>query len=204
MQRHGHLYQRAVPRRQGKLHRQLARPELESFFVAADQAVRLANPDRVIKAVDGDYDPPRAGPARQPLLLRLVQRPRRGTRQAAQRLLAAGQARLALRLRRVWRRRARSGDVMRGAIRHVAAADAASKNALVARPDHQGADGPIPLYVVRHAAHAGRWVAASQAHQAWATRLMTEAFRRDSRMNSFAIHLFVDAFPAGWMKAIMD
>ena len=33
---------------------------------------------------------------------------------------------------------------------------------------------------------------------------MTEAFRRDRRMHSFAIHLFIDAFPASWMKAIMD
>ena len=33
---------------------------------------------------------------------------------------------------------------------------------------------------------------------------MTEAFRRDPRMQSFAIHLFIDAWPAGWMKAIMD
>ena len=48
------------------------------------------------------------------------------------------------------------------------------------------------------------WIAASQRHQAWITRLMTEAFRRDRRMNSFAIHLFIDAWPCGWMKAIMD
>ena len=34
--------------------------------------------------------------------------------------------------------------------------------------------------------------------------MMTEAFRRDRRMTSFAIHLFIDAFPSGWMKAIMD
>jgi hypothetical protein len=33
---------------------------------------------------------------------------------------------------------------------------------------------------------------------------MTEAFRRDNRMVSFAIHLFIDAWPAGWMKTIMD
>jgi hypothetical protein len=33
---------------------------------------------------------------------------------------------------------------------------------------------------------------------------MTEAFRRDPRMVSIAIHLFIDAFPSGWMKAIMD
>lgn len=48
------------------------------------------------------------------------------------------------------------------------------------------------------------WVAASQAHQAFATRFMTEAFRRDSRLVSCAIHLFIDAWPGGWMKAIMD
>ena len=33
---------------------------------------------------------------------------------------------------------------------------------------------------------------------------MTEAFRRDRRMHSFAIHLFIDAFPSGWMKSIVD
>ena len=48
------------------------------------------------------------------------------------------------------------------------------------------------------------WVRRSQEHQAWVTRLMTEAFRRDRRMHSFAIHLFIDNFPSGWMKAIMD
>ena len=31
---------------------------MERFFAAADIAVRLNNPDRVIKHVDGDYDPP--------------------------------------------------------------------------------------------------------------------------------------------------
>jgi hypothetical protein len=48
------------------------------------------------------------------------------------------------------------------------------------------------------------WVEASQQHQATITRLTTEAFRRDNRMVSFAIHLFIDAFPSGWMKSIMD
>jgi hypothetical protein len=48
------------------------------------------------------------------------------------------------------------------------------------------------------------WVNVSQRHQAWATRLFAERFRRDNRMISFAIHLFIDAFPASWMKTIMD
>ena len=41
------------------------------------------------------------------------------------------------------------------------------------------------------------WVKVSQAHQAFATRFMTEAFRRDRQLVSCAIHLFIDAWPAG-------
>ena len=48
------------------------------------------------------------------------------------------------------------------------------------------------------------WVTATQAHQYFATKVMTESFRRDPRMVSFAIHLFIDAWPSGWMKTIMD
>ena len=42
----------------GKMSRRMNRPEFERFFRAADEAVLFANPDRVIKAVEGDYDPP--------------------------------------------------------------------------------------------------------------------------------------------------
>jgi len=48
------------------------------------------------------------------------------------------------------------------------------------------------------------WIEASQDYQAWAVKFVTECFRRDSRMVSFAVHLFIDAWPSGWMKAIMD
>ena len=48
------------------------------------------------------------------------------------------------------------------------------------------------------------WIEASQNYQARAMKFVAEAFRRDSRMVSFAIHLFIDAWPAGWMKTIMD
>lgn len=49
-----------------------------------------------------------------------------------------------------------------------------------------------------------QWVQTSQDYQAWATKFTTESFRRDPRMVSIAIHLFIDAWPAGWMKTIMD
>jgi hypothetical protein len=48
------------------------------------------------------------------------------------------------------------------------------------------------------------WVKASHEHQAFATQFMTDAFRRDKQMVTFAIHLFIDAWPSGWMKTIMD
>ncbi len=48
------------------------------------------------------------------------------------------------------------------------------------------------------------WIEASQEYQAWAVKFVTETFRRDPRMVSFAVHLFIDAWPAGWMKSIMD
>ena len=48
------------------------------------------------------------------------------------------------------------------------------------------------------------WVIKSQTHQQYSTRLVVEAFRRDAKMNSTAIHLLIDAWPDGWLKTIMD
>ncbi len=48
------------------------------------------------------------------------------------------------------------------------------------------------------------WVEDSQEYQAFATKIKTSSFRRSDYMNTFAIHLFIDAFPSGWMKAIVD
>ena len=39
-------------------HRHLTRTEMDVFFAACDGAVHILNPDRVIKHIDGDYDPP--------------------------------------------------------------------------------------------------------------------------------------------------
>ncbi|MBQ7152938.1 MAG: glycoside hydrolase family 2, partial [Clostridia bacterium] len=39
-------------------HRHLRRPELEQFFESCASVIRILNPDRVLKYVDGDYDPP--------------------------------------------------------------------------------------------------------------------------------------------------
>ena len=48
------------------------------------------------------------------------------------------------------------------------------------------------------------WTEASQRYQAWATRAMIDAMRRrPDIMVSNALHLMIDAYPAGWMKAVV-
>ena len=49
------------------------------------------------------------------------------------------------------------------------------------------------------------WVKESQIHQANATKLMTDAFRRRGDLiQQTAIHLLIDAWPSGWMKTLLD
>ena len=185
--------------------RHLSRPELESFFLACDQAVRLQNPDRVIKAVEGDYDPP--GPGLPDLHCYCgwynghgldIGRLHRGYWQPVQPGWMYGCGEFGA-------EGLEDADLMRRRY---------PKQWLPQSPAEEKSWSPDSIVK----AQTGRfgymwfdtqhllddWVEASQGHQAWATRIMTEAFRRDSRMNSFAIHLFIDAFPSGWMKAIMD
>jgi len=193
------------PDAQGRPHRFVLRPELESFFAAANQAVHLANPDRVIKPVDGDYDPPAPGlPDNHcycgwynghgvdlgELHKGYWQKVKPGWRYGCGEFGAEGLDPV---------------NIMR---RHY------PPEWLPQTPEDERTWTPDRIVK----AQTGRfhymwfetqhtlvdWVAASQAHQARMTRLMTEAFRRDSQMASFAIHLFIDAFPSGWMKAIMD
>lgn len=193
------------PGGQGKLHRHLARLELERFFLAADQAVHLMNPDRVIKAVDGDYDPPGPGLPDNHCYCGWYN----------------GHGVDLGRLHKGYWQKVKPGwlygcgefgaeeldheNVMRG--RYPASWLPATADEEAAwTPDRivQAQTGRFHYMWFDTQHTVADWIAAGQAHQAWVTRLMTEAFRRDPRMVSFAIHLFIDAFPAGWMKAIMD
>jgi hypothetical protein len=70
-------------------------------------------------------------------------------------------------------------------------------------PGCQTARGPFHHWIGSPVTMAD-WVSASRDHQMWAVRLMTEAYRRDARMNSCAVHLLIDAWPDGWLKALMD
>jgi hypothetical protein len=193
------------PEGHGSLHRQLSREEMESFFTAANQAVLLANPDRVIKPVDGDYDPP--GPSLPDnhcycgwynghgvdlgkLHKGFWQKVKPGWCYGCGEFGAEGL------------------DPVEVMYKYY------PKDWLPASPTEQSDWTPDSIlkaqtgrfhYLWFDTQHTlADWVEASRNHQAWVTRLMTEAFRRDSHMVSFAIHLSIDAFPSGWMKTIMD
>jgi hypothetical protein len=184
-------------------HRQLTKDEMNAFFVACDQAVRLANPDRVIKPVDGDYDQPHEGlpdnhcyncwynghgiPLGK-LIKGYWQRIKPGWNYACGEFGAEGL------------------DSVSTMLKHY------PKNWLPANAEEAWTPSKIAYAQTGHMHYSwfttprtlSEWVAESQEFQAWATRTMTEAFRRDERMVSFALYHFIDEFPAGWMKAIMD
>lgn len=193
------------PNAHSKPHRHLLRPELEAFFLAADQAVYLENPDRMIKPVDGDYDPPEPGLPDNHCYCGWYN----------------GHGVDLGKLHKGYWQKAKPGwyygcgefgaegldpvNVMRT---HYPAEwlPQTSEEERDWTPDRivQAQTGRFHYMWFETQHTLSDWVAASQAHQARMTCLMTEAFRRDSRMTSFAIHLFIDAFPSGWMKAIMD
>lgn len=186
-------------------HRYLTRPELMEFFKAADIAVRLSNPDRVIKHVDGDYDPPSdslpdnhcypcwynghgidIGRLHKGYWLPV----KPGWYYGCGEFGAEGLDPVPLMRIRYpanWLPHSRDEE------RHW------SPSSIVGAQT-----GRFHYFFFETPETLEAWVEESHKHQTWATRIMTEAFRRDDRMNTFAIHLFIDAFPSGWMKTIVD
>jgi len=187
-----------------KGHRHLFRDELEAFFVAARKAVYTENPDRVIKNVEGDYDPPTAEgmPDFHTYTMWYTNH---------------GQP---------------IGKLMKGYLPPVkggwmvgcgeyGAEGLDNENIIRERypkewlaTDSNG--NWYPDRIVRaqtHSVHGdwyreqnniSDWVKASQNHQAIATKLMTDSFRRRGDIiNQTAIHLLIDAWPSGWMKTLV-
>jgi hypothetical protein len=191
-----------------KSHRHLTRSELESFFAAATAALRIENPDRQVKPIDGDYEPP--GPGLPDahcytgwynghgLELGKLHKGywlpvKPGWNYSCGEYGAEGldsEEVMHTRYPAAW-----LPDPARGA-----EGEAAWTPAKI----HKAQTGSHFHFWFEPGRSMAEWIGRSQAHQAWMTRLMTEAFRRDNRMLGFAIHLFIDAWPAGWMKTIMD
>ena len=186
------------------LTRALTREELERFFTAVDQMILSINPDRVIKPVDGDYDPPAPGlPDNHSYTLWYV------GHEIDAGALHAGHW---LPVKPGWNYACGEfgaegldfEDLMRRRYPAEWLPSEAEEPTWDPEKIIDAQTGSHFCFFYDRQTTVEGWVRASHAHQAIAARWMTEAFRRDKRMVSFAIHLFIDAWPAGWMKSIMD
>ena len=180
-------------------HRCIKRNDMMNFFSAADTVIKLHNPDRVIKHVDGDYDPPSElmpdnhcycmwynghgidmGKLHKGYWLDVNP----GWYYGCGEFGAEGLD---------------FPEVMR---------ECYPKEWLV-EPFHpknilNAQTGDFHGFFYETPDSMEKWVTESHRHQSFATKIMTGAMRRNPMINSFAIHLFIDAWPSGWMKTIMD
>ena len=192
------------PAAAAKPHRFILRNEMERMFSMGIEAVRQENPDRVIKCVDGDYDPP--SPYGMPdnhcycgwYIGHGID-------------LGALEAGGWLPVKPGWHfgcgEFGAEGLDSHGVMKKYYPRDwqpSSLKSAWTPQILAESQSWNFHFLWYDTPKDAGGWIEASQRHQEWITRLMTEAYRRHSWMNTFAIHLFIDAWPCGWMKAIMD
>lgn len=183
----------------------LERFEMEQFFAAADIVVKLNNPDRVIKYVDGDYDPPSDSMPDNhcyPMWYNGhgidIGRLHKGYWMPVRPDWHYGCGEFGCEGLEDW-------SLMQ---------ECYPKSWLLQEGEKPSDWDPKRIvraqtadfyhFFYNRPSSPEEWVQKSQQFQALATHMMTEAFRRDNRMVSFAIHLFIDAFPSGWMKTIMD
>ncbi len=187
------------PNANNEPHRHLNRDELENFFAACDIAVKCCNPDRVIKHIDGDYDPPcESMPDNH-----------------CYPMWYNGHGIDIGKLHKGYWIPTKSdwyygcGEFgSEGLDFYDIMAESYPKEWLKEPFDPSNIvnaqTGSFHYFFYDTCSDIHEWIRESQAHQAFATKIMTEAFRRDSKMVSNAIHLFIDAWPSGWMKTIMD
>lgn len=187
------------PNANNEPHRHLNREEMEQFFTACDIVVKLSNPDRVIKHVDGDYDPPTESMPDNHCYP----------------MWYNGHGIDIGKLNRGYWLNVRPGwyygcgeygaegldfeEVMRECYPKEWIKEPFNPSNIV-----RAQTGNFHYFFYDTQDNMEAWVKASHEFQAFATSIMTDAFRRDDNMVSNAIHLFIDAWPSGWMKTIMD
>ncbi len=186
-------------------HRHLVREEMEAFFDACDTAVRLLNPDRVIKHIDGDYDPPDSTLPDNHVYCTWYN----------------GHGIDMGKLHRGYWLGVKEGWYYGCGEFGAEGLDPVSlmrahypKEWLPQTPEEEktwepgrikdAQSGNMHFFYYDTQDTLENWVRESHKHQAFGTRLQTEAFRRDPNMITFALHLFIDAWPSGWMKTVVD
>ncbi len=192
-----------LPDGQLKPHRYLMRDELLRFFENADTVISQQNPDRVTKKAEGDYSPPAQGLPDEHCYC----------------LWYNGHGVPFGKLHKGYFCKVKKGwnySCGEFGIEGLDSIDYMMENYpqcwLPESADDKWSPSVIKyaqtekmnLFWFEDQETMKEWVEASQNYQAEGIRLMTEAFRRDNNLESFCVHLFVDAYPGGWLKAIMD
>ncbi|MBQ4629403.1 MAG: hypothetical protein IJB70_00225 [Clostridia bacterium] len=187
--------------------RWLRREELELFFESASNMIHILNPDRVIKPVDGDYDPPAKTGLPDYHCYNCwynghgvdIGKMHKGYWMPTKKDWNFG-----------------CGEYGMEGLEPVSLMKKYYPKEWLPKNDsdewHPELLPGDPPPQVGHLHHMffdtpktmSEWVEASQTHQAEAMNLMTRAYRRYKRMVSYAYFHFADAYPDGWMKAMID
>ncbi len=198
-------------------HRSLYRYEMEEFFEMATKNVRLHNPDRVVKNVDGDYDPPTRTGLSDFHCYNLwytnhalsIGKLHKGYLPATKKGWKIGCGEYGIEaLDPV---EIMMEDYPKAWIEPSAwIEDSITERPSAARPWYPDKIVNSQMYTMHgdwfeEQKTMEDWIEASQCHQARGMTLMNDAFRRNtSRLISTAVHLLIDAWPSGWMKTLVD
>lgn len=187
------------PNANNQPHRHLTRCELETFFEACDSIVHLANPDRVIKHVDGDYDPPTSSMPDNHCYPTWY-----NGHGIDIGMLHKGYW---IPVKPDWY--FGCGEFGTEGIDFPEIMRKYYPKEWIEEPFDiskifRAQTAPFHYFFYDTQSTMEDWCRESQNYQGFATTLMTESYRRNRLMVSNAIHLFIDAWPDGWMKTIMD
>lgn len=187
------------PNANNQPHRHLIRSEMETFFEACDSIIHISNPDRVIKHVDGDYDPPTSSMPDNhcyPTWYNShgidIGRLNKGYWLPIKPGWYCGCGEFGT-----------EGLDFPEIMREYYPKEWIEEPFDIAKI-FQAQTAPFHFFFYDTQSNMDDWCRESQKYQSFATTIMTEAYRRNSLMISNAIHLFIDAWPDGWMKTIMD
>ena len=194
-----------APDKYGLGYRHMSRPELELFFDACDAALKFENPDRVIKRVEGDYDPPTDNGMSDFHCYNMWY-----TNHALPiGMLYKGYLPA---LNKGWK--TGCGEYGTEGLDNYKVMRKYYPSEWLPENDM---DKWIPDKIIKAQTNTMHgdwyeeqdnihdWIEKSQEHQAFATEMMTLSMRRRAdRIVSTAIHLLIDAWPSGWMKTLLD
>ena len=188
-----------IPNANNHPHRHMLREELEMFFAACDRIIHFNNPERVIKHVDGDYDPPSTDMPDNHCYPMWYNGHGIDMGQLNKGYWMPVKPDWYYGCGEYGAEGLDFTDVMRSEYPKEWMTEPFDPCNIV-----RAQTGPFHYFFYETPETIDEWVEKSHKHQSFATSIMTEAFRRDDRMVSQAIHLFIDAWPSGWMKTIMD